>query len=422
MYFQLKPAVRQLSLAFPLLLIALPAALKAADDRLGPALPPPSLYDSPSTPGAPVSTPSTIRPATPASQAAPPPAAQERAPAVQAVPAPAAQERVPVAQPAPTAQPKNTPALTTNVRPVAPAPAARSEEPEKPWYKRWFSWLPGSGSGSAAAPVAPKPAVTADAGAAMGSLNNGSRAEYAYAAPSHAIRTGYGQCVRTGWWTPDAGAAGCEPNLERQQAAVKTPPVVSQANPPRVNGSAPIREVNGTKSDVEVVALPPRPQPTRADLNAAPAKEQLVRDEIVTALAATRPVAEPDLEKLTLSAGALFPLASTSIKPLGREKLDELVSRLKEMDYASVHIVGHSDPTGPGAMNEKLSKRRADAVKGYLVSKGIDAKRIQTEGKGGAQPLPKTRDCDALPRMEKIICYAPDRRVEIEVVGGKPRS
>ena len=129
-----------------------------------------------------------------------------------------------------------------------------------------------------------------------------------------------------------------------------------------------------------------------------------------------------DTEKLTLSAGALFPLSSTSIKPLGREKLDELVSRLKETDYAAVHVVGYTDPTGPAPMNEKLSKRRAEAVKSYLVSKGVDAKRIQTEGKGGADPLPKTRDCDALPRMEKIICYAPDRRVEIEVVPSKPSS
>jgi OOP family OmpA-OmpF porin len=174
---------------------------------------------------------------------------------------------------------------------------------------------------------------------------------------------------------------------------------------------------------VEVVPLPPRPQPVRDEIKPpSPAKEQLVRDEIVTALAATRPLAEPDYEKLTLSAAALFPLSSAAIKPLGREKLDELVTRLKEMDFETVRIVGYTDPTGPAAMNEKLSKRRADAVKQYLVSKGIDPKRIATEGKGGAQPLPKTRDCDALPRTEKIICYAPDRRVEIEVVGGKPRS
>ena len=72
MNFQLKPAVRQLSLAFPLLLIALPAVLKAADDKPGVALPPPSLYDSPGQTGAPPSTPSTItRPTPPPAQPAP---------------------------------------------------------------------------------------------------------------------------------------------------------------------------------------------------------------------------------------------------------------------------------------------------------------------------------------------------------------
>ena len=92
------------------------------------------------------------------------------------------------------------------------------------------------------------------------------------------------------------------------------------------------------------------------------------------------------------------------------------------MEFETVRVVGHSDPTGPKAMNESLSKRRAQAVKSYLVSRGIDSSRIQTAGKGGSEPLPKTEDCDSLPRMEKIICYAPDRRVEIEVVGGKPHG
>jgi OOP family OmpA-OmpF porin len=212
-------------------------------------------------------------------------------------------------------------------------------------------------------------------------------------------------------------------NLQRQQAAAKPPQVLAQASPARAAGSAPARELTAAKSDpVEVVPLPPRPQPIRDEIKPAPAKEQLVRDEIITALAATRPVAEPDYEKLTLSAAALFPLSSTAIKPLGREKLDELVARLKEMDYGTVRIIGYTDPTGSSATNQKLSKRRAESVKHYLVSKGIEASRIETEGRGGAQPLPKTRDCDALPRSEKIICYAPDRRVEIEVSGGKPRS
>ena len=403
MYFQLKSAVRQLSVAFPLLLIALPAAIKAADERpLGPALPPPSLYDTPAPSGQPLSTPSSItQPASPAVQNRPVPT--EHPPAAQAVP------------PQPT--PKPAPATVRAAPPSAPTAAAASTEPEQPWYKRWFAWVP-----TVSAPAAQKPMV-ADAGSAMSTLNSGDRAQYAYASPSQAIRTSYGQCVRTGWWTSSAGSADCEPSPQRQQAAVQQPQVVAQASLPRAAESAPVREITAARTEnVEVVPLPPKPQPTRDELKPTAAKEQIVRDEIITALAATRPMAEPDWDKLTLSAGALFPLSSTTIKPLGREKLDELVTRLKEMDYTSVHIVGYTDPTGPADMNEKLSKRRADAVKQYLVSKGIDAKRIQTEGKGGAQPLPKTRDCDALPRMEKIICYAPDRRVEIEVVGGKPRS
>ena len=259
----------------------------------------------------------------------------------------------------------------------------------------------------------------------MGTLNNGDRAQYAYDSPSHTIRTSYGQCVRTGWWTPGEASSDCEPNMQRQQAAVKPPQteVVAQAAAPRAAGSAPVYEISAAKFDnVEVVPLPPKPPASRDELKPTAVKEQVARDEIITALAATRPIGEPDYEKLTLSAGALFPLSSTTIKPLGREKLDELVTRLKEMEYEAVHIVGHTDPTGPADMNEKLSKRRAEAVKQYLVSKGIDAKRIKTAGKGGAEPLPKTRECDALPRMEKIICYAPDRRVEIEVINGRRRG
>lgn len=257
----------------------------------------------------------------------------------------------------------------------------------------------------------------------MGSLNSGERSQYAYDAPNRTIRTGYGQCVRTGWWTPGTSSTDCDSSLQHQQATAKQPQLLAQASEPRPAGSAPVQQITASKANnVEVVPLPPKPLPTRDELKPVPAGQQVVRDEIITALAQTRPMAEPDYDKLTLSAGALFPLSSTSIKPLGREKLDELVSRLKEMDFETVRIVGHTDPTGPAPMNEKLSKKRAQAVKAYLVSKGIDAKRIETSGKGGAQPLPKTRDCDALPRMEKIICYAPDRRVEIEVMGGKPRG
>ena len=150
---------------------------------------------------------------------------------------------------------------------------------------------------------------------------------------------------------------------------------------------------------------------------------QNAEEEPITALAAMTPmVSEPEFDKLSLSAGGLFALSSNKIKPSGQEKLDEMVEHLKGMQYDTVLVVGHTDPTGPKAMNDKLSKQRAESVKQYLVSKGVDPKRIKTEGKGGAEPVAKTQNCDSLPRAEKIACYAPDRRVEIEVVGGSPHG
>jgi outer membrane protein OmpA-like peptidoglycan-associated protein len=72
----------------------------------------------------------------------------------------------------------------------------------------------------------------------------------------------------------------------------------------------------------------------------------------------------------------MFPLSSSSIKRSGHEKLDEFVEHLKGMQFGTVRIVGHPDPTGPKAMNERLSNQRAEDVKNYFVSKGIDPKRI----------------------------------------------
>jgi OOP family OmpA-OmpF porin len=413
MRFTLKPTVRHLTLAFPALLITLPLAMNAAEDTPGVALPPPSLYDV--IPPKPVS-------ASP--DAATPPAAKTASPA--AAVAPAAPPATPVAASSSSA-PASKAAAPTQSAPVTKAEPQQQANAGDPWYKRWFPWM------FATKPAAAPAEQTMVARAAV----PGDRGQYAYDSPNRTIRSGFtGECVKTGWWSEGAATGDCDAQaLAKRQSneklaaaattqapptppksAPKAAPVVVVAKPA---GSAPVPSTVTKPDPVEVVPLPPTPPAAREEraLTAVVAK-----DEPITALAETHLMPEPDFDKLTLSAGALFPLSSTNIKPLGREKLDEFAMKLKGMDFDTVRIVGHTDPTGTVAMNEKLSKARADAVKRYLVTKGVAANRIETAGKGGAEPMPKPENCDALPRMEKIICYAPDRRVEIEVVGGKPRG
>jgi len=81
--------------------------------------------------------------------------------------------------------------------------------------------------------------------------------------------------------------------------------------------------------------------------------------------------------------------------------------------------VGHTDRLGSDAYNQKLSERRAASVKTYLVSKGIDANRVYTEGKGEKNPVTKADQCPG-PKSKKVIeCLQPDRRVDIELIGTK---
>src|SRR5574337_857832 len=112
--------------------------------------------------------------------------------------------------------------------------------------------------------------------------------------------------------------------------------------------------------------------------------------------------------KVTYSADAFFDFDKSVLKPEGKAKLDDLVSKIQGIKLEVIIAVGYTDSIGTVAYNQKLSVRRAEAVKAYLESKGIEKNRIYTEGKGKSQPI--ASNATAAGR-------AKNRRVEIEVVG-----
>ena len=100
------------------------------------------------------------------------------------------------------------------------------------------------------------------------------------------------------------------------------------------------------------------------------------------------------------------------------DALDKFASQLHGTQYNQIHVFGYSDRIGSDAYNLKLSQERADAVETYLVQKaGVDASKIEAEGRGKADPVTKPDECGGKRSPKTIACLQPDRRVEIEVRG-----
>ena len=166
-------------------------------------------------------------------------------------------------------------------------------------------------------------------------------------------------CWRDAFWTPATAAVGCDGAIVAPAAAPAPAP-------------APAAE--------------PAPAPAAAPVAPAP-------------VAAS---------KVTYAADAFFDFDKAVLKPEGKAKLDDLVAKVKGINLEVIIAVGHTDSVGTDAYNQKLSVKRADAVKAYLVSQGIEKNRVYTEGKGEKQPVADNKTAAG---------RAKNRRVEVEVVG-----
>ncbi|MEX0737781.1 MAG: outer membrane beta-barrel protein [Pseudohongiella sp.] len=176
-------------------------------------------------------------------------------------------------------------------------------------------------------------------------------------------------------------------------------------------------------SDVDMVSFgvvyrfgqPVAAAPARAPVSVAPPQP--------AAAPAPAPAPTPAPVRVTLSADSLFGFDSATVTPAGRDELDKLVADLRGVDYDTIVVTGHTDRFGSRAHNLNLSERRAVAVKDYLVdSADIPAAKISTRGVNGDDPVTTMSQCsNQLARAQLIACLAPDRRVEVEVTGSRPR-
>ena len=209
-------------------------------------------------------------------------------------------------------------------------------------------------------------------------LKAGDVMPYAIDARGGVVKSGTGLCWRTGYWTPALAEnvmygqypVGCECDKDLMPKAKCEPPMAAA--------------------------------PAKAAPGKAPA-------------AAPKPAAQ----KVTLAADALFDFNKADLRPEGKAKLDKLAADIKGIKLEVILAVGHADRFGDDAYNQKLSEKRAAAVKAYLVSKGIDANRVYAEGKGEKQPVTKPDQCKGPKSKAVVDCLQPDRRVDIEVIGTK---
>jgi len=118
----------------------------------------------------------------------------------------------------------------------------------------------------------------------------------------------------------------------------------------------------------------------------------------------------PAIEMISIKADAHFDFDKSELKAGDRKELDDAAAKMKNMKVESITVIGHTDSVGTDAYNQKLSERRAAAVKSYLVSKGVSAGQIHTQGKGESQPVADNKTAAG---------RAKNRRADIEIKAKK---
>lgn len=206
--------------------------------------------------------------------------------------------------------------------------------------------------------------------AAAGSVNAQTANDRVYVIDGRGevAKSGFGLCWRTGYWTPAAAAndpAGCACDKDLMPKEKCEPAMAKPAAP------------------------------------AAPAAAP----------------AAPVVKAVTLGAKELFGFNDARLSKGGAAEIDkQVIDKLKDVGKVTfVLVTGHTDRLGSHQYNQKLSEKRAEAVKAYLVKKGMKADLIETMGAGKTQPVPGVVCADKMPRKKLIECLAPNRRVVVEI-------
>jgi len=171
----------------------------------------------------------------------------------------------------------------------------------------------------------------------------------------------------------------------------------------------PARSVEPCDPAFKVAAAPVAAAPAQVAAAPAPAPRAAV-------VAAAK---QPVWEKVAFDANVLFDSDKSALRPAGRDKLDAFVSQIRGLESQSIMAIGYADRMGTHPYNQVLSQQRVDAVKSYLVGKGIASNRVQTGAKGETQPTTALGDCKDANNPTNVACMQPDRHVFIEVSGSR---